>query len=180
MSLLTYTARVYALRSHGAQQYGPVPYAFHLSLVVGVLHRFGHDDEDMIAAAWLHDALEDTSVTTREIGMQTNHRVAELVFLVTDGDGANRKQKKTAMYVKMLAEGRWDVRTRAINLKLADRIANVEAAMLRSADAGGRPTQGTKYLATYKDEHDSFRGALHGAGGDASMWQYLDNLLETR
>ena len=54
-------ARNFAIKAHGHQKYGDSPYVVHLDAVAGTLERFGHaGDTNLIAAAYLHDTLEDT------------------------------------------------------------------------------------------------------------------------
>jgi len=113
-------ARGFAVTAHGAQTYGDLPYETHLAAVVGVLSDWT-DDEDLIAAAWLHDTLEDTAVRRSELGDRFGERVANLVWAVTS-EGRSRADKMAAIYNKISAE------PGAALVKLADRVANVEAA----------------------------------------------------
>ena len=79
-------------------------------------------DPEMIAAAWLHDTVEDTPVTLEELGREFGPGVAELVDQLTDvsraGDG-NRKLRK-AIDREHLA----GASARAQTVKLADLIDN--------------------------------------------------------
>src|SRR5215510_1000930 len=142
-------ARDLAIAAHGDQLYGDKPYAFHLGAVVGVLKRFGADLADpatapLLIAAWLHDTLEDTTLTRDEVETRFGNEVAELVWRVTDEPGATRKERKPATYRKTREN------ETAIVLKLADRIANVEA----SLESGGR------LLHMYQREQSEFKLAL--------------------
>jgi len=84
--------------------------------------------------------------------------VAGLVDAVTDEPGPNRRARKAATYQKIREAGHL-----AVRLKLADRIANVEA--------GGSLTD------MYRKEHEAFRRNLHTAGENEDMWRHLDGLL---
>ena len=55
-------ARIHQLRKYTGQ-----PYQVHLRAVVGLVSAVTSDD-NLIAAAWLHDIVEDTPVTFEEIG----------------------------------------------------------------------------------------------------------------
>ncbi len=158
-------ARRLALAAHGDQRYGKQPYRLHLEHVEEVVRRFAHD-EVMLAAAWLHDTVEDTSLTTLEVEREVGTEVAAIVAAVTDEPGESRKARKAATLVKLAAAG---AAARAV--KLADRIANVEASI-----AHGRGDLYAMY-AMYAGEHAAFRAALHVPGEHDPQWAQLDRLL---
>ena len=55
--------RTFALEQHAEQQYGEGrPYEYHLRKGEEVLKRFGETTYEMLAAAWLHDVVEDCNV----------------------------------------------------------------------------------------------------------------------
>lgn len=155
-------AEIFALKMHGDQKYGNKPYAYHLRAVVEVLRRFGHEDPTLIAAAWLHDVLEDTDVTSEELSREFGSAVVDCVERVTTEPGESRKERFRATYPKIRASAH------ALTVKLADRIANVEASKTDSADL----------LAMYKKEYQGFRSALRTPGELEEMWQHLDGLLD--
>ena len=97
-------ARRLALAAHGDQRYGKQPYRVHLEHVEEVVRRFPHDDV-MLAAAWLHDTVEDTSLTIEEVEREVGAEVAAIVAAVTDEPGDSRKARKTATLVKLAAAG---------------------------------------------------------------------------
>ena len=162
-------ARQIAIAAHADQLYGDKPYAYHLQAVVDILKRFGAKLEDattapLLIAAWLHDSLEDTALTRAEVEQRFGGEVAELVWRVTDEPGATRKERKPATYRKTREN------ETAIVLKLADRIANVEA----SLESGGR------LLQMYRGEQAEFKLALQPSSTSklaAEMWFHLDQLL---
>lgn len=169
---LTRDAVTLAMRMHAQQTYGgphaKVPYYVHLGHVVAVLLRFNHDDPDLIAAGWLHDVLEDTPFTYDDVRDGTNVRVADIVLLLTNGEGRNRRERQQAMYARMGAPSTSvSRRADAVTVKLADRIANVEASILAQDPR----------LAMYAKEHRGFHQGLDMMGGDQSMWIYLDTIL---
>jgi (p)ppGpp synthase/HD superfamily hydrolase len=150
-------ARQFAVTRHAAQRYGDRPYVVHLEAVRAVLRDFGHDGA-LGVAAWLHDVVEDTATTRDEVAQRFGPEVAALVWAVT-GVGDNRKARNAAAYAKIRQH------PVATTLKLADRIANVEAAA----------TVPHK-LEMYRAEWEGFTAALAGLG-DARMWQRLRQAL---
>ena len=140
-------ARDFAIKWHGDQKYGTEPYVSHLDDVheVGLLYDTDVDEQ---CADYLHDVLEDTDCTFEEIWSNFGWNVAQLVFLVSDEDGDNRKERKQRTYPKIRSN------SGAILLKLRDRIANVE----RSKQNNPRLFQ------MYKNEHEEFLTELHISG----------------
>lgn len=114
--------KFYASTKHAGQMYsGGLPYTHHLQAVEDVLRRFGVTDEDMLTAAWGHDMIEDCDVKIKDVAEMFGNRVAELISAVTNEKGDNRKIRAALTYPKIRAT------FGAVQLKLADRIANVEA-----------------------------------------------------
>ncbi len=125
MKPLPERARAFATHAHRRighrRKYHGKPYEVHLKevarLVAGVA-----DDPEMVAAAWLHDVIEDTPATLEEVEAEFGHGVAELVEQLTDvtrpGDGARAARK--ALDRAHLAEAS----PRAKTIKLADLIDN--------------------------------------------------------
>lgn len=112
-------AAAFAVHAHGEQLYGHAPYSAHIEDVRAVLYDFSIDG-DLVTAAWLHDTLEDTKTTREQIADAFGEDVAALVEAVT-GRGPNRKARVSDAYAKI------EALPEAVFLKLADRIANVEA-----------------------------------------------------
>jgi (p)ppGpp synthase/HD superfamily hydrolase len=157
-----------AVHAHQDQQYGDGPYIDHLSDVVWVLRRHKVVTPVLEAAAWLHDTVEDTDYTLEEIRDEFGDEVAALVHAVTSEPGENRKQRNTRTYLKIINT------PGAVTLKLADRIANVQASW---------KTQDRRLFMYYR-EYPGFRTALRrvpkGVEQDPrveDMWKTLDNLL---
>ncbi|AKV04311.1 GTP pyrophosphokinase [Labilithrix luteola] len=150
-------ARALAEARHATQRYGDRPYVFHLDAVREVLRSFDIQG-DLAVAAWLHDVLEDTATSREELRTRFGADVDELVWAVT-GIGATRKERNASAYAKIRAT------PRAAYLKLADRIANVEAGR-------DRPDK----LAMYRTEQHGFERALEGLGSE-DMWNRLRRAL---
>lgn len=145
------------------------PYFHHLYQVVSILKEMGFDtDQELILAGWLHDAIEDTGVSYKDVLEGFGNGVADLVYAVTDELGKNRKEKKLKTLPKIREAG-----TRAISLKLADRLANVRWGIANESDQ----------LSMYKKEFDGFEAALligreeDTTFREAKMWAALSSLI---
>jgi (p)ppGpp synthase/HD superfamily hydrolase len=121
-------AALAAQRWHGDQKRPTgVPYVEHLleALEVLVLGA-GETDPDLMSATLLHDVVEDTPATVRDVEDGFGPRVAELVDWVTKppagGAGRQAKRAAKAAYLRRLR----DAPPEAITVKLADRASNVQ------------------------------------------------------
>ena len=94
-------AREFATRHHEAvnhlRKYTAEPYMTHPAAVAEIVRGVPHTPE-MIAAALLHDTVEDTHATQEDIEQEFGPEVGRLVFYLTDAskssDG-NRAARKT-------------------------------------------------------------------------------------
>jgi guanosine-3',5'-bis(diphosphate) 3'-pyrophosphohydrolase len=162
MEKLIQRASEFARRAHDGQQYGTGSFhQNHLARVVATLQAFGETDEVKIAAAWLHDAVEDTDVTVADVRAEFGDDVADLVWRLTDEKGGNRRERHAKTHQKIREK------SDAVRVKLADRIANVESSI----------EQRTHLFGMYKAEHPAFREHLYREGEFPEMWQRLDGLL---
>lgn len=126
MSGLIYKAKNFAERVHAAQtrKYSGEPYAVHLREVAGYCAEVGCRDE-VVAAAWLHDAKEDQGVTDSELRALFGDDVARLVEEVTDqsrptdGKRDRRKEIDRLHNANASPEGK--------TIKLADLISNTKS-----------------------------------------------------
>lgn len=118
-------ARVFATAAHAAvkqvRKYTFEPYIVHPTEVANIVATVPHTDV-MVAAAYLHDTVEDTGVSIVDIQVEFGNEVASLVSWLTDvskpeqGNRAVRKaidREHTAM-----------APAAAQTVKLADLIAN--------------------------------------------------------
>ena len=116
-------AKMLAGKAHEGQfrKYSGLPYIVHPTEVATIVQTVEHSEE-MIAAALLHDVVEDTEYSFEDIANEVSPKVAELVKGLTDvsnpQDG-NRKVRK-AIDKDHLAEQNAEVQT----IKLADVISN--------------------------------------------------------
>lgn len=123
-------ARVFATAAHAAakqlRKYTNEPYIVHPAEVVGIVASVPHTTE-MLAAAWLHDVVEDTGVTIDVIKFEFGDEVAELVGWLTDvskpEDGPRWLRKR------MDREHSAQAPAAAQTVKLADLISNSKSIM---------------------------------------------------
>ncbi|MBS3648764.1 bifunctional (p)ppGpp synthetase/guanosine-3',5'-bis(diphosphate) 3'-pyrophosphohydrolase [Pseudaminobacter sp. 19-2017] len=108
------TARALAVEHHRNQTYGNLPYTHHLTAVAGMVALFTTDQET-IAAAWLHDIVEDTDVESEDIRYAYGNEIARIVDLVTDPEGLSRSEAKAISLPRAASD------PRASLVKLADR-----------------------------------------------------------
>src|ERR1700751_1355315 len=110
------------------------PYVLH-PLEVAVVLAEMKLDSTAIAAGLLHDAVEDTPVTTADITAKFGEQVAHIVEGVTKIDKiqfANREDRQAENVRKMLLAMVSDVRV--VLIKLADRLHNMRTLEHREAD----------------------------------------------
>lgn len=113
----------FATKAHGNQvrKYTGEPYTNHLVEVMNIVRTVKSDDS-MLAAALLHDTIEDTSVTEADVKKEFGDRIAQLVVELTDiskPEDGNRATRK-AIDRDKLAKVSDDAQT----IKLADLISN--------------------------------------------------------
>lgn len=119
-------AQVYAMAAHAAvgqrRKYTGEPYIVHPAEVASIVARVPGATPDMVAAAWLHDVVEDTGCTFTDVHMAFGIDIATLVGWLTDvsrsedGNRATRKAIDRAHSAEAPAE--------AQTIKLADLISN--------------------------------------------------------
>lgn len=105
---------------HQDRKFEHVPYIVHPRHVASIVSEFT-DDEEVIAAALLHDTLEDTETTPEEIRLGFGERVLRLVLDLTNEEEKKAALGKTPYLVGKMKELEGD----ALLLKLADRLSNV-------------------------------------------------------
>jgi len=96
------------------------PYINHPIRVMNILFQTGEWDPGLLAAALLHDTVEDTSATDAELRERFGDDVADLVAEVTDDKSLDKAERKRQQVVR--APKKTD---RAKRLKLADKICNL-------------------------------------------------------
>jgi len=127
MSELVERARVFATKAHeGQTRLGrdKLPLVTHCEEVVSLVRESGGSDEEL-AAAWLHDVIEDTPVLFTEIIEKFGHNVAFIVFGLTDPPDFKDLpvlERKTAQAerVRLLSDS-------VKRVKVADQTSNVRS-----------------------------------------------------
>jgi (p)ppGpp synthase/HD superfamily hydrolase len=114
-------ARGLAERAHAGQRRkgGDKPYIGHPSAVAAEVARHG-GGEELVAAAWLHDVVEDTDLRLDELRAHVGERVALLVDAVTEHDKRLPWEERKRQALDHLASADPDVAL----LKGCDTLAN--------------------------------------------------------
>ena len=148
-----------AHKDHTRNDVAKTPYVHHLEEVAGLVGQSGGTDNE-IAAAWLHDAVEDTAVTIEDVKNSFGEEIAEIVYGLTDLPEflafslADRKAKQ-AERVKNESES---VR----RVKLADQTSNVKIVGERRDNF------------SLADKHDYIEGARAIAQACSGISDFLD------
>ena len=97
------------------------PYINHPLALADILAREGGvEDVTIIAAALLHDTVEDTKTTIEEVQARFGNAVAVIVAEVTDDKSLKKEERKRLQVVKASGKS-----VEAKLVKLADKIANL-------------------------------------------------------
>lgn len=123
-------AKIFAVRHHGAinhvRKYTGEPYINHPAAVAALVQSVPHTEE-MTAAAWLHDVVEDTQATLEDVEREFGPKVASLVEQLTDiskhedGNRQRRKEIDRAHTARSSSEAK--------TIKIADLIDNAGSIM---------------------------------------------------
>ena len=110
-------AAALSARSHRHQERNDgTPYASHparVAMTIAVV--FGFDDPEILAAAFLHDIIEDCAINYDDILEQFGRNAADYVAVMTK-DMRLEEEIREVAYDKQLADGPWQGRL----IKLAD------------------------------------------------------------
>lgn len=122
-----------AARAHRTQhrKASDLPYISHPASVVMLLLRAGIDSEEILAAALLHDVVEDTDVSLDELHEQFPPQVVQLVMAMTERKqndaGQNRSwQDRKEEHLVQIASANWEARA----IALADKLHNLGAMLV--------------------------------------------------
>lgn len=150
----------FAARAHESigqrRKYTGEPYIVHPIAVAEIVRSVPHTPE-MVAAAYLHDVVEDTPVTIEEIEAEFGPKVAELVDWLTDvsrPEDGNRRTRK-AIDLEHSARAPPDAKT----IKLADLIDNTRT--IKPHDPG--------FWRVYRREKQALLRVL--GEGDPTLWK---------
>lgn len=148
---------------------GAVPYINHPLDLAHVLWFEGAvTDPEILAAALLHDTLEDTQTTLQELQGEFGERIAGIVMEVTDEPTINwRARKKLQISRARLAS------LEAKQVKLADKICNLRS-MVSSPPNGWTVERQRAYFDWSKEVVDQLRGA------NSELEQRFDQIWKLR
>ncbi|THB85072.1 HD domain-containing protein, partial [Pantoea allii] len=161
-------ARRFATEAHASagqrRKYTDEPYIVHPAAVVELVRSVSHD-EALLAAAWLHDTVEDTATTRNDIEAHFGERVASLVEMLTNNtptEAKNRAARKLAHF-RHTASASPDAQT----IKLADIIDNTRAIVRFDPDFA------RVYLVEKQIQIELLKQ------GDAQLWQQASTIIES-
>lgn len=146
-------ARLFATAAHHAidqrRKYTNEPYIGHpqrvVELVEGVIHT-----PEMLAAAWLHDVVEDTKVSMDVIYEAFGADIGNMVYALTNESLAvGNRAKRHKMNTERLAKASWQVKA----IKCADLIDNTSTIV--QFDPKFAPTYLREKLETLEAIYDS-------------------------
>ena len=88
-------ARAFAAEKHKdkRRKYSDQPYFNHLQSVANRIQGNGTTDPTVLAAAYLHDTVEDTDTSMKEVIEEFGADIAELVYWLTDAEHGNREAR---------------------------------------------------------------------------------------
>ena len=156
--------RDFATVAHSGQtrKYTGEPYIEHPAAVAAIVASVRHTSAQ-VAAAWLHDVVEDTIVTLDDMRSYFGPEVAGLVYWLTDvsrpqdGNRATRKALDRAHIAKAPPAAK--------TVKLADLIDNTSSIVARDPD----------FAKVYLREKALLLDVLRE--GDATLWQRAADLV---
>ena len=166
---LVVRARRYATEAHSRinhrRKYTSEPYDVHLKNVANIVASVTEDPE-MIAAAWLHDIVEDTPASFLDLEQEFGLQVAELVGELTDvsrpsdGNRATRKSIDRAHLAGASARGK--------TIKLADLLDNCQDIC----------RQDPEFARTFLTEMASLLEVL--SGGDPKLYHRATTMMQEK
>lgn len=164
---LVATALGFAIAKHGDQKYGQDPYSVHLLRVAEIVYTVGKPNgwwlDHVLAAALLHDVLEDTQTTEEELLGIFGKEVLAIVKACTKTETDLCRKCAFRRTVKALKTTDW-----ALPVKLADRLANMQ-----KSNAEQSPQQ-----KMYVREYAEFKGQLWADESYPEFWYHLDKAFE--
>ena len=120
---LLFKALAFSAKKHTKQRRKDLdqsPYINHPIALANILSKRGIVDENVLCAAILHDTIEDTETTEKELAEEFGKKITSIVLEVTDDKNLEksvRKQKQIEHAATISHEAKL--------VKLADKIANL-------------------------------------------------------
>ena len=125
LRLVSEAADLAARRHSGMQRKGRCnePYINHLAEVANLLSIATEGaDAELVAAGWLHDTIEDTETTHRELAEKFGERVAAFVVEVTDDMALPKDERRRRQVVEAPKKS-----PGAKLIKIADKTSNLRS-----------------------------------------------------
>ena len=120
---LLFKALAFSAKKHTKQRRKDLdqsPYINHPIALANILSKRGIVDENVLCAAILHDTIEDTETTEKELVEEFGKKITSIVLEVTD----DKKREKSVRKQRQI-ERAATVSHEAKLVKLADKIANL-------------------------------------------------------
>ena len=128
LRMVSEAAELAARRHNGMARKGrgSEPYINHLAEVANLLSSATDGaDAELVAAGWLHDAIEDTETTREELAQRFSERVASLVVECTDDMSLPKAERRRRQVIDGPHKS-----PGARLIKIADKISNIGARLL--------------------------------------------------
>ena len=169
-------AIVFATRAHsGTYRKGTkIPYIVHPIEAAAIVATMT-DDPDMIAAAVLHDVVEDTDATLEEIRFFFNDRIADLVEAESEDKRKDLPPQETWMTRKMetLEFLRHEADRDAKILALADKLSNMRAIHRDQSTIGDKLWE--RFNEKRKDKHGwMYRQVAEALSELSDTWAWME------
>ena len=175
-------AIIFATRAHsGTYRKGTqIPYIVHPIEAASIVATMT-DDPDMIAAAVLHDVVEDTDATVEEIRFFFNEHIAKLVEAESENKRKDLPPQETWMVRKMetLTFLREEADREAKILALADKLSNMRAVHRDQKTIGDQLWE--RFNEKSKEKHGWMYRQVADALSelkDTFAWQEYDRLVK--
>ncbi len=145
----------------------PYPYITHLTAVAMIVSDYT-DDEDTIVASLLHDTLEDTDYTEKELEDDFGGSVRDLVCSITEPEIDNNDRESVGAQKKQYLKQLTNASERALVIVAADKIHNMRSIVEEYYDnhTGFMADFGTSFedrLMMYQEISNTLNRKLHNA-----------------
>jgi (p)ppGpp synthase/HD superfamily hydrolase len=149
--ILLEKAQKWAAEGHKGvcRKFGNIPYIVHPEAVVEIVSQFT-GDTDVLAAAWLHDIVEDTDKTIDDIRDNFNDVIATLVWEVSKVSGGSPHTRNNRVVMDVMHYGRASKWGKTI--KLADAIHNLPTMIRDNKKFAPKYVSEKKFLLHYIED----------------------------
>jgi (p)ppGpp synthase/HD superfamily hydrolase len=164
----------FAARAHRKQMRKgcDLPYLVHPAAVATILERAGFGDENILAAAWLHDVVEDTAATLDDLAKEFPAEVVEMV----DGMSEHKRDSDGNVYSweHRKAHHLEVMQTASLGTKkvmLADKLHNM---ISMSVDAEQEPNIWDRFTSSREALLDYYRNMIATTADDSELTELRD------